>query len=206
MILAIAYNPQLRPDGRPSGSALLTCLALGTGIGHFLVLMGGTAAGVLALNEVRTRTKLIKVGATAALGYLRADLGHRPLGAPADRPDPQRRLLARGLGADGRLLPGRQPAVPRERLRHRHRDQPAGTGRHHPPAASGAGPPGAGHAQPLDHRGRHRRGRRRADRRQCAARPHRRLFPRHRQDAQAALLHREPGRRRPTATPTSRRR
>ena len=31
--------------------------------------MGGTAAGVLTLNEVRTRTKLIKVGATAALGY-----------------------------------------------------------------------------------------------------------------------------------------
>ena len=32
--------------------------------------MGGTAAGVLALNEVRTRTKLIKVGATAAITYL----------------------------------------------------------------------------------------------------------------------------------------
>ena len=32
--------------------------------------MGGTAAGVLALHEVRTRTKLIKVGATAALGYM----------------------------------------------------------------------------------------------------------------------------------------
>jgi putative nucleotidyltransferase with HDIG domain len=31
--------------------------------------MGGTAAAVLTLNEVRTRTKLIKVGATAALIY-----------------------------------------------------------------------------------------------------------------------------------------
>ena len=31
--------------------------------------MGGTAAGVLTLNEVRTRTKPIKVGAVAALGY-----------------------------------------------------------------------------------------------------------------------------------------
>ena len=31
--------------------------------------MGGTAAGVLTLGEVRTRTKLIKVGATAALTY-----------------------------------------------------------------------------------------------------------------------------------------
>src|SRR5205823_10296903 len=38
-------------------------------IPHFLVLMGGTAAGVLTLTEVRTRTKLIKVGATAALTY-----------------------------------------------------------------------------------------------------------------------------------------
>ena len=36
---------------------------------HFLVLMGGTAAAVLTLSEVRTRTKLIKVGATAALTY-----------------------------------------------------------------------------------------------------------------------------------------
>ena len=36
---------------------------------HFLVVMGGTAAGVLTLGEVRTRTKLIKVGATAALTY-----------------------------------------------------------------------------------------------------------------------------------------
>ena len=49
--------------------------------------MGGTAAGVLTLNEVRTRTKLIKVGATAALGYFAPDLGHRPLAEPADRPD-----------------------------------------------------------------------------------------------------------------------
>ncbi len=36
---------------------------------HFLVVMGGTAAAVLTLSEVRTRTKLIKVGATAALTY-----------------------------------------------------------------------------------------------------------------------------------------
>ncbi len=45
-------------------------MTLGSGISYFLVVMGGTAAGALALNEVRTRTKLIKVGATAALGYL----------------------------------------------------------------------------------------------------------------------------------------
>jgi putative nucleotidyltransferase with HDIG domain len=68
MILAIAYNPHFALMVT-FGLCLLTSLALGTGIGHFLVIMGGTAAGVLTLNEVRTRTKLIKVGATAALGY-----------------------------------------------------------------------------------------------------------------------------------------
>ena len=61
------------------------------------------------------------------------------------------------------------------------------------PLLAGAGPPGPGHAQPLDHRRRHRRGRGRADRRQCPAGAHRGLFSRHRQDAQAALLRREPG-------------
>jgi len=68
MILAIAYNPHFALMVTFALS-LLTTLALGTGIGHFLVLMGGTAAGALTLNEVRTRTKLIKVGATAAMGY-----------------------------------------------------------------------------------------------------------------------------------------
>jgi putative nucleotidyltransferase with HDIG domain len=69
MVLAIAYNPHFGLMVT-FGLCLLTSLALGTGISHFLVLMGGTAAGVLTLDEVRTRTKLIKVGATLAAGYL----------------------------------------------------------------------------------------------------------------------------------------
>jgi putative nucleotidyltransferase with HDIG domain len=68
MVLSVAYNPRFALMVTFS-LCLLTSLALGTGISHFLVVMGGTAAGVLTLNEVRTRTKLIKVGATAALGY-----------------------------------------------------------------------------------------------------------------------------------------
>jgi putative nucleotidyltransferase with HDIG domain len=68
MILAIAYNSNFALLAT-LGLSVLTCLILGGGISQFLVLMGGTAAGVLALNEVRTRTKLIKVGAAAALGY-----------------------------------------------------------------------------------------------------------------------------------------
>ncbi len=68
MIVAIAYNPNFALMVTFTIS-LLTCVTLGTDLAHFLVLMGGTAAGALTLNEVRTRTKLIKVGATAALTY-----------------------------------------------------------------------------------------------------------------------------------------
>jgi putative nucleotidyltransferase with HDIG domain len=68
MVLAVAYNPHFALMVT-FGLCLLTSLALGTGIGHFVVMMGGTASGVLTLHEVRTRTKLIKVGATAALGF-----------------------------------------------------------------------------------------------------------------------------------------
>jgi cyclic-di-AMP phosphodiesterase PgpH len=68
MILAIAYNPHFALMVTFALS-LLTTVAMSAGIGHFLVLMGGTSMGVLCLHEVRTRTKLIKVGALCALGY-----------------------------------------------------------------------------------------------------------------------------------------
>jgi cyclic-di-AMP phosphodiesterase PgpH len=68
MIVAIAYNQGFAMVVT-FGLSILTSIALGTEIPHFLVVMGGTAAGVLTLGEVRTRTKLIKVGATAALTY-----------------------------------------------------------------------------------------------------------------------------------------
>ncbi len=68
MILAIAYNPHFALMVTFALS-LLTTVAMSAGIGHFLVLMGGTSMGVLCLHEVRTRTKLIKVGALCAFGY-----------------------------------------------------------------------------------------------------------------------------------------
>jgi putative nucleotidyltransferase with HDIG domain len=68
MIVAIAYNQSFAMMVT-FALAILTTIALGTEIPHFLVIMGGTAAGVLTLGEVRTRTKLIKVGATAAFTY-----------------------------------------------------------------------------------------------------------------------------------------
>ncbi len=68
MILALAFNPQLALMVAFALS-VLTSLALGFGMAHFIVLMGGTAAGVLPLREVRTRTKPIQVGLFAAIGY-----------------------------------------------------------------------------------------------------------------------------------------
>jgi putative nucleotidyltransferase with HDIG domain len=68
MVVAVAYNPSFAMMVT-FGLSLLTCIALGTQIPHFLVVMGGTAAGVLTLSDVRTRTKLIKVGAIASLTY-----------------------------------------------------------------------------------------------------------------------------------------
>ena len=68
MILAIAYNPHFALMVT-FGLSLLTSVAMNSGIGHFLVIMGGTSVGVLCLHEVRTRTKLIKVGGLCAIGY-----------------------------------------------------------------------------------------------------------------------------------------
>jgi putative nucleotidyltransferase with HDIG domain len=68
MILAIAYNPHFALTVS-FGLGLLTSLALGYGLGDFLVLVGGTAAAVLPLGEVRTRTKPIQVGFVAAASY-----------------------------------------------------------------------------------------------------------------------------------------
>ncbi len=68
MILAIAYNPHFALMVT-FALTLLTSVMMGAGIGHFLVLMGGTSVGVLCLHEVRTRTKIIKVGVLCSLGY-----------------------------------------------------------------------------------------------------------------------------------------
>lgn len=68
MILAIAYHPHFALI-MTFGLGLLTAVAMDAGVGHFLVIMGGTSVGVLCLHEVRTRTKLIKVGALCAVGF-----------------------------------------------------------------------------------------------------------------------------------------
>jgi putative nucleotidyltransferase with HDIG domain len=69
LILTIAYNPPF---------ALLMSLSLtfamvvtlGGKLDDLLVAMGGQATAVLVLREVRTRTRLVEVGAAAGLAYL----------------------------------------------------------------------------------------------------------------------------------------
>jgi putative nucleotidyltransferase with HDIG domain len=68
MILAIAYSQQLALL-ITFGLGLVCAWMFGTGVNDFVVLTGGTSAAVLALNRVRSRTKLITVGATAAVTY-----------------------------------------------------------------------------------------------------------------------------------------
>jgi putative nucleotidyltransferase with HDIG domain len=68
MILAIAYSQQFAIL-TTFGLGLICAWMFGTGVNDFVVLTGGTAAAVLALNRVRSRTKLISVGATAAITY-----------------------------------------------------------------------------------------------------------------------------------------
>jgi hypothetical protein len=69
MILTIAYNPQFALLMSFS-LALAIVVTLGTDLGHLLILMGGLATAVLLLRNVRTRTRLVEVGAGAGLAYL----------------------------------------------------------------------------------------------------------------------------------------
>jgi putative nucleotidyltransferase with HDIG domain len=69
MILTLAYNPQFALLMSFS-QAIVTTVALGTGMNHLLVMMGGLAAAVLLLRNIRTRTRLIEVAAGAGLAFL----------------------------------------------------------------------------------------------------------------------------------------
>jgi putative nucleotidyltransferase with HDIG domain len=69
MVLTVVYNPQFALLCSFS-MALATTVALGTGLGHLLIMMGGLATSVLRLYNIRTRTRLVKVAAQAGLAYL----------------------------------------------------------------------------------------------------------------------------------------
>jgi putative nucleotidyltransferase with HDIG domain len=69
MVFTIAYNPQFALLMSFS-LALAMSVALGADLSRLLQTMGGLAAAVLLLRNVRTRTRLVKVGTGAGLGYL----------------------------------------------------------------------------------------------------------------------------------------
>jgi putative nucleotidyltransferase with HDIG domain len=69
MVLTIAYNPPFALLMSFS-LALMSSLALGAGLDHFLNQMGALAPAVLLLRNVRTRTRLVQVAAGAGVACL----------------------------------------------------------------------------------------------------------------------------------------
>jgi putative nucleotidyltransferase with HDIG domain len=69
LILTIAYNPQFALLMSLS-LTLAMIVTLGGKLGDLLVAMGGQATAILALRNVRTRTRLVEVGALAGLASL----------------------------------------------------------------------------------------------------------------------------------------
>lgn len=74
MVLAVAYNQILAALTGFSMTLVLT-LAIGGGLGQFVVLMSAIAASVVPLSTVSNRMKLVKVGFGAAVAYLLVSLG-----------------------------------------------------------------------------------------------------------------------------------
>jgi putative nucleotidyltransferase with HDIG domain len=69
MVLTLAYNPPFALLMSFSLS-LATTVALGTGLNHLLIQMGGLATAVLLLCDVRTRTRLVQVATGAGIAYM----------------------------------------------------------------------------------------------------------------------------------------
>jgi putative nucleotidyltransferase with HDIG domain len=69
LILTISYNPQFALLMSVS-LTLAMVVTLGGKLGDLLVAMGGQATAILVLRSVRTRTRLVEVGAVAGLAYL----------------------------------------------------------------------------------------------------------------------------------------
>jgi putative nucleotidyltransferase with HDIG domain len=74
LVLTIAYNPPFALLMSLTLS-LAASVALGSDLHHLLVQMGGLAAAVLSLRSVRTRTRLVEVGAGAGAVYLLMTVG-----------------------------------------------------------------------------------------------------------------------------------
>jgi len=68
LVVAVAYNPRFAL-GLAWTLALLVTLAIQGDFGWLLVALVGTATAVLVLGEINNRSKLIKVGLLAGLGF-----------------------------------------------------------------------------------------------------------------------------------------
>ncbi len=200
LILTIAYNPQFALLMSLS-LTLAAVITVGGRLSDLLVAMGGQATAVLILGNVRTRTRLVEVGGVAGVGLLGHDHRHGVV-QRADVADDRLGLRPRpALGPAGGLRGQRPVAVGGILLHHRHRREPGRVGRRLAPAVAGTGAPGAGHLHAQHDGGDAGGAGGRGHRRQPAADSRRQLLPRHRQDAQAALFHREPDRREPPRRP-----
>ena len=103
MVLAIAYNQVLAALTGFSMTLVLT-LAIGGGVGHFVVLMSAIAASVVPLNQVSNRMKLVKVGFGAAVTFLLVFLGTGIIESQQLSrvwADPDHRFLLNGLRGAG---------------------------------------------------------------------------------------------------------
>ncbi len=68
LILTIAYNPQFALVMSLT-LTLASLIATGSRLADLLVAMGGQATAILVLRSVRTRTRLVEVGAIAGFAY-----------------------------------------------------------------------------------------------------------------------------------------
>ncbi len=200
LILTIAYNPQFALLMSLS-LTLAAVITVGGRLSDLLVAMGGQATAVLILGNVRTRTRLVEVGGVAGAAYFAMTMATELYSGQTWQMivwDSGRGLLW-GLLA-GFVVSGLLPLV-EYCFTHRHRREPGRAGRRLASAVAGTGAPGAGHLHAQHDGGDAGGAGGRGHRRQPAADARRQLLPRHRQDAQAALFHREPDRREPPRRP-----
>ena len=153
MTLAVAYDPWLAALTGGAVSAVVV-FATTAELGHLLVLGGASAAAVLPLTRVPSRSTVITVGFFAAATALAISLAlglieRQPLATPprlGRHPDhPRRRPAERGVVPVRRVPRRRQPAVHRTQLRGRHGHFAARNERRLPPLITGTGAEGPRH-------------------------------------------------------------
>lgn len=76
LILTIAYNPQFALLMSLS-LTLAMIVSMGGSLADLLVAMGGQATAILSLRNIRTRTRLVEVGALSGLAYLAMTIATR---------------------------------------------------------------------------------------------------------------------------------